>query len=259
MKIVTWNINGFRAAWDKGLRDFVHREQPDVLMLQEIKAFPEQILPLVAEFVEHYEIVCSSAQKPGYSGVSTWIRKPWRVNRCLQGLGEARFDQEGRYLVTCLEDIDIYNIYFPSGTSGEERQTFKYEFLEHLLQHLKNLPKSQRSRLLIGGDFNICHRAIDIHHPDEATKRQLTGFLPEERAWMDRFVSLGFSDCLRQALGDQPKQYSWWSYRANSRAKNLGWRIDYLFLEDSLKNRLKSAALMPEIHGSDHCPMVGTI
>ena len=189
-------------------------------------------------------------------GVSTWVKKKYHLKSCKTALGMVEFDNEGRYLINEIEDLLVYNIYFPSGTSGELRQAFKYNFLDHLFDHIQSLSPNDKQRLVLAGDFNICHQDIDIHHPIEATKRGLTGFLPQERRWMDKLVSAGLIDTLREVKGNLPKQYSWWSFRANSRAKNLGWRIDYIFTDLALKHRIKDAMLLPQVSGSDHCPML---
>lgn len=255
MKLVSWNVNGLRSIYQKGLLDFLHQESPDILCLQETKVLGDQLSP-EQHHPQDYELLLNPAARKGYSGVGVLSRPPWQHPVEIRtGLGEEMFDREGRYLITDYGSFLLYTIYFPSGTTGDERQGFKYQFLEHLYDHLASLDISTRSRMVIVGDFNICHREIDIHHPVEATRRALSGFLPEERAWMDRFVSLGFTDTFRLVHGDQLGQYSWWSFRANSRQKNLGWRIDYCFVSDSMRPLVKGATIHKTVTGSDHCPV----
>ena len=254
MKLLCWNLNGIRSAHGKGLQNVLETLDPDIACFQETKAHLEQ---LPKEIHEKGEWHFSSAKQRGYSGVATLIRNPAQSPMSVSlGIGEPRFDSEGRFVITEHKDFTLYNIYFPSGTSGELRQAFKYEFLDAVLAHISNLPTKQRERLIITGDFNICHREIDIHHPEIATKRQLTGFLPEERAWMDRFVDAGFIDTFRLIHGDAKDRYTWWSYRANSREKNLGWRIDYFFVSQALRSRVKHAEIFGMVTGSDHCPIL---
>lgn len=256
MKLISWNVNGLRAIWRKGFPDLLAQMEPDILCLQEIKITEEQALEQILP-IAGYAHALSPAEKKGYSGVATLVRDStnpkwhYRAN----GIAEKRFDQEGRFAITDHGSFLLYNIYFPSGTTGTERQDFKYEFLETLFEHLNNLPKRDRERLVICGDYNICHRPIDIHHPREAERRELSGFLPDERAWMDRFAKLGFVDTYRHMHGDKAGQYSWWTYRAGARGKNLGWRIDYFFVSKKLVPHLKHATIHADILGSDHCPV----
>ncbi len=256
MKILCWNVNGFRSAYGKGLPELIARERPDVFCAQEIKA-DASVLEGNEFCLPDYQVFYSCATKKGYSGVATWVRKDSGLKPQLvaTGIGDPRFDSEGRFVILKLGDILLYNIYFPSGTSGEERQGFKYEFLDDISAHFKSLSADDRKRCIICGDINICHREIDIHHPQEATKKMLTGFLPREREWVSSFLELGFIDAFRVLNGDLPKQYTWWSFRANSRAKNLGWRIDYFLVAKEMKNRIETAKICSEITGSDHCPI----
>jgi exodeoxyribonuclease-3 len=227
---------------------------PDVICLQETKAHQEQ---LAREICDRGEWFFSSAKKRGYSGVATVVHSARFLPSAVRyGVECARFDEEGRFVITEHGPLTLYNVYFPSGTSGEVRQTFKYEFLECFLEHLQALPPERRARLVVTGDFNICHREIDIHHPEVATQRRLTGFLPEERRWMDRFCESGFSDTFRLLHGDEPRRYTWWSFRAGSRAKNLGWRIDYFFVSKELEKRVRRAEIYEHMNGSDHCPIL---
>ncbi len=256
MKLISWNVNGIRSIYRKGLDDFLAIEKPDILCLQETKISINSLDELPAN-PNNYDCFFSSAEKPGYSGVSTYIKDeiPHLTKDPDAGIGISEFDNEGRFLITDHGDFVLYNIYFPSGTTGDLRQNFKYKFLDSTLEHIKSLPKNVRDKLIICGDYNICHKEIDIHHPDVATKRELSGFLPEERAWMDKLTASGFTDSFRAINGDVQKQYTWWTYRAGARDKNLGWRIDYFFVANNLAKKIKSAKILNNIKGSDHCPI----
>ncbi|MBX7144993.1 MAG: exodeoxyribonuclease III [Oligoflexia bacterium] len=255
MKLVCWNVNGFRSALSKGLLDFVASQAPDVLCLQEVKASPD-VLEDARYKIPGFRLYHSCATKKGYSGVATWLRDGLpEPSEVLHGIERPVFDHEGRVLILRLKDFDLYNIYFPSGTTGDTRQAFKYRFLDALSDYIVRLPAQQKNRIVMCGDFNICHREIDIHHPQEATKRELSGFLPDERLWMDYFTALGFVDTFRHVHGDTRRDYSWWSFRAGSRKKNLGWRIDYFFVAKTLVSHVRSADILTKIMGSDHCPI----
>ncbi|MCC6221139.1 MAG: exodeoxyribonuclease III [Deltaproteobacteria bacterium] len=257
MKLISWNVNGLRAIFGKGFNDFLEKEGPDILCIQETKIgqSQEQEWPDVHD---GYEIYFSSAEKKGYSGVATYVKKAHskKISDVKYGIGVCEFDAEGRFVITAHEKFSLYNIYIPSGTMGDVRQEVKYKFLEALCDHLAGLESSVRKRLVLCGDFNICHKDIDIHHPREAEKKKLSGFLPEEREWMDRFVSLGFVDTFRLVNGLVDKRYTWWSYRAGARRKNLGWRIDYFFVSESLSSKVKRAQILDSVPGSDHCPIL---
>lgn len=255
MKLFSWNVNGYRSILAKGLEEFLSTQAPDIVCLQETKIDTQAFSALPP--LEGYTSYLSSAEKKGYSGVMTIVKNSIkdRIKSHSTTLGNLEFDREGRFSLTEFEDLTLYNIYFPSGTSGDHRQSFKYEFLDYFLSHLQSLPEKKRKNLIICGDFNICHKEIDIHHPKEATKRQLTGFLPEERAWMDKFTENGFTDCYRHLHGEKPHQYTWWTFRAGARGKNLGWRIDYFFVSNELSKQIKQAEILSEVTGSDHCPI----
>lgn len=255
MKLVSWNVNGLRSVFNKGFDEYLINSKPDLLCLQESKVQLDQLAPEQSN-PEGFSLELNSAKKKGYSGVALYRAEHAGEPKATEfGLGQPRFDDEGRYLITHFADFTLYNIYFPSGTSGDERQSFKYEFLEHLYEHFSEMSQSQRQRCIVCGDFNICHRPIDIHHPTVAEKRGLSGYLPDERAWMDRFVDLGFIDTFRHCKGDEQKRFSWWSYRANSRQKNLGWRIDYIFVGEALASSITNAEIHESVLGSDHCPI----
>lgn len=249
MKIVSYNVNGIRAAMNKGFIDWLKKINPDVIGLQEVKANLDQIDATIFEDLG-YEIYWYPAIKKGYSGVAILTKiKPKSVKH---GMNYSKYDDEGRLLQVDFEDFSFLTAYFPSGTTGDIRQTFKYEFLDDIYGYTQDLKKSNPN-LILSGDYNICHKAIDIHNPK--SNKKTSGFLPEERAWMDTFIESGFVDSFRK-FNDQPDNYTWWSYRANSRAKNLGWRIDYHMATASMEDRIKSSIILADAKHSDHCPIL---
>lgn len=249
MKIITYNVNGLRAAVSKGFAEWLAKENPDVLCLQEIKLQPEQYPAEIFEALG-YKSFLYSAQKKGYSGVAVLSRQdPDHVE---YGMGIEAYDTEGRFIRVDYGDLSIVSVYHPSGTSGDERQAFKMEWLEEFQRYVIELKKS-RPNLILCGDYNICHESIDIHDPVRNAKN--SGFLPEEREWMSRFLSKGFIDAFR-LLYPEKQKYTWWSYRFNSRSKNKGWRIDYCMTTESLRPMLKDAKILNEVVHSDHCPML---
>ena len=258
MKLVSWNVNGIRSACQKGLAAFLASEEPDIVCLQETKAQPERLEQEQKTF-PGYQICFSSAKKPGYSGVATLFKPGFAPGQIKTAIGIKKYDDEGRFLISDHGDFLLCNTYFPSGTTGDARQSFKYRFLDDYLNFLRRLPARDYERLVICGDFNICHKPIDIHHPAEAEKRQLSGFLPNERKWFDAFTQSGFVDTFRLIHGQKKDQYSWWSFRADSRARNLGWRIDYFMVSQKLAARVKDAAILASVLGSDHCPITLTL
>ena len=248
MKITTWNVNGIRAALGKGFSTWVQEERPDVLCLQEIKAKPEQLTESQRDF-PGYSVVWNPAQRPGYSGVATLLRGA-QVEASL-GMGESRFDIEGRVIRTRHPGFSLYNIYFPNGQRGQDRVAYKLDFYSHVLEICDNL-HSQGERIILTGDFNTAHKPIDLRNPKENEKT--SGFLPEEREWVDRYLEHGFVDIYRHLYPDKV-QYTWWTYITNARARNVGWRIDYFLISKNLIPRVKDVIIRDEVPGSDHCPV----
>jgi len=248
MKIVTYNVNGIRAAMKKGFVEWLMEENADVVCLQEVKALEEQA-DLEGIKALGYEIYWNAAEKKGYSGVAIFTKiKPESVS---VGMGVEKHDREGRLHKLNFGKFSLINSYFPSGSSGDERQAFKYEYLADFSAYIKELRKTEPN-LVICGDVNICHLEIDIHNPK--TNKNTSGFLPEEREWVTNFLVSGFVDCFRQ-FDESPDHYSWWSYRAASRQRNKGWRIDYFFASESLKADLIDCKILPDVKHSDHCPV----
>ncbi|HND86139.1 MAG TPA: exodeoxyribonuclease III [Pseudobdellovibrionaceae bacterium] len=250
LKLITWNVNGIRACYKKNLMDFVRTEQPDIICLQETKAHLEQVEPEV-QGLGFPNFYWSSAEKKGYSGVATFCQhEPTSVAR---GMGIKEYDREGRFVITEHEKFTLFNIYFPNGGSGDERHQFKQRFLADLYDHLKAL-LLQGKQLIVVGDYNVAHREMDVYDPVRLSKE--SGFLPEERAWFDRFLQLGFIDCFRHFHPDEKDRYSWWSYRELARISNRGWRIDYVCVSKGLEKNLVKAEILDDIEGSDHCPVL---
>ena len=248
-KIISYNINGIRAALRKGFIDWLKEVNPDIVCLQEIKAQNEQIP--VFDFVEAgYINFWFPAKRKGYSGVA--ILTKTKPDKVVYGMGIEKYDDEGRFLRADYGDISVVSVYFPSGSSGDERQAFKIQWLADFQKYINELKKS-RPNLILAGDYNICHEAIDIHDPVRNAK--ISGFLPEERKWMTQFLNSGFTDSFRY-FNNEPNNYTWWSYRANARARNLGWRIDYEMISNPIANKMKRAIILPEAKHSDHCPVL---
>lgn len=248
-KIITYNVNGIRSAMSKGLIDWLKAAKPDVLCLQELKAEPSQFDTGIFEEMGYHHF-WYPAQKKGYSGVA--ILSKIKPNHVEFGCGTKLYDDEGRIIRADYGDTSVMSVYHPSGSSGEDRQAFKMEWLDFFQEYINGL-KKKRSKLIISGDYNICHKEIDIHNPK--SNANSSGFLPEERAWIDSFMKSGFVDSFRH-FNKEPHNYSWWSFRANARAKNLGWRIDYNLVSNNLEKNMKRAAILAEAKHSDHCPVL---
>ena len=249
MKIITYNVNGIRAAMKKDFLGWLNNSNPDIVCIQESKAQMEQI-PIL-EFQEAgYKSYWYSAKKKGYSGVGILTKQ--EPDNLVYGMGIQKYDDEGRFIRADYGDISIVSVYHPSGSSGDLRQAFKMQWLDDYLDHVEEL-KKERPNLILCGDYNICHKPIDIHDP--VRNATVSGFLPEEREWLSKFLEHGFIDSFR-AFNQEPHQYSWWSYRTRARERNLGWRIDYNMVAEPLKEKMKAAAILNEVVHSDHCPVL---
>lgn len=248
-KIITYNVNGIRSAMSKGWLDWVKIVNPDIICLQELKAQGDQ-LPLL-EFQEAgYYCYYHTAVKKGYSGVAILTKQI--PDKVVYGIGIQKYDDEGRYIRADFGDVSVVSAYHPSGSSGEERQGFKMIWLNDFHEHINKLRK-ERPNLILAGDYNICHKPIDIHDPiRNATS---SGFLPEEREWIGGFINNGFVDAFR-AFNNEPHQYTWWSFRTKARDRNLGWRIDYFMVSDSMKDKMKRSVILADAVHSDHCPVL---
>ena len=248
-KIISYNVNGIRSAVSKGLIDWLKIIDPDIVCLQEIKAHPEQLDKEIHDKL-HDHTFWHPAQKKGYSGVAIFSKK--KPDHVEYGFGIKKYDDEGRCIRADFGDTSVMSVYFPSGTTGDVRQGFKFEFLADFQKYIDIL-KRKRQKLIICGDLNICHTSIDIHNP--IANAQSSGFLPEEREWIGQFLKTGFIDTFRH-FNKEPHNYTWWSFRANSRTKNLGWRIDYHMASAALEKQLKRSIIMPDAKHSDHCPLM---
>ena len=249
MKIISYNVNGIRAAITKGFIEWLTQANPDVICLQEIKATQEQIPTLELEAAGYPYQYYFSAQKKGYSGVAILCKtKPKHIEI---GTGIDHMDFEGRNLRVDFDSVSVMSMYLPSGTNPE-RLEYKFKYMDEIADYLQKLRKTIPN-LVVCGDYNICHEAIDIHNP--AGNKNTSGFLPEERAWLDNLMKSGFIDSFRH-LNKEPDHYSWWSYRANARNNNKGWRIDYCLATEPLKSKIERAYILPNAKHSDHCPVV---
>ena len=250
LKIVSYNVNGVRAALKKGLLDWLETEQPDVFCIQETKAQSDQIDPEVFKTLGYEYQYWHSAEKKGYSGVATFSKV--KADKVAPGMKMEKYDIEGRILRTDFGDVTLLNCYFPSGSSGELRHEFKMEFLHDLKPWVDKLLK-KRKNVVIVGDYNVIHQDIDIHNPKKNDKR--SGTRPAERAWMKEWFDGDFIDAFRQIHGDVEDHYTWWSYRAGSRQRNKGWRIDYISASNAMKKRILDANQHKDAEQSDHCPI----
>jgi exodeoxyribonuclease-3 len=248
MKIITWNVNGIRAALGKNALDWAFDQQPDFLCLQEVKAREEQLdeEQRAALKLPH---VWNHAQRPGYSGVATFFKK--KPDEVVIGMGDDKFDVEGRVIQTTLKGIRLFNIYFPNGQRGHDRVQYKLEFYEYLLNLCDALHK-KGEQIIITGDFNTAHQPIDLKNPKE--NENTSGFMPEEREWVQKFLDHGFVDVYRKLYPDKV-QYTWWTYRMAARQRGIGWRLDYYLVSESLAPKVKDVIIYEDVQGSDHCPV----
>ncbi|GAB4578385.1 MAG: exodeoxyribonuclease III [Anaerolineales bacterium] len=249
MKIITWNINGLRAWLNKGAWAWITAQNPDILCLQEIKARPDQLTAEQLAQFAGYEPVWNPAERPGYSGTVTFLRRP--ANEARLGLDDERFDHEGRVVQTVHANFRLFNIYFPNGGSGNERVPYKLDFYARLLELCDDL-HGKGENIILTGDFNTCHQEIDLANPKSNQKS--TGFMPEEREWVTRFLEHGFVDIFRARYPDRV-QYTWWAAWGGARARNVGWRLDYFLISPGLVDRVQDVVIHDQVLGSDHCPV----
>lgn len=248
IRIISWNVNGLRAIHKKGFLEWFKNENTDILCLQETKVAYDQ-LPKPLKRVDGYHTYFCEAEKKGYSGVAIYSKiKPKKVE---YGFGIKKFDSEGRILIAEYENFVLLNIYFPNGKMSEERLNYKLEFYDALLDHANKL-KTDDKNVIICGDLNTAHKEIDLARPKANEK--ISGFLPVERAWIDKFLNNGYLDTLRM-FNTKHDQYTWWSYRTKARERNVGWRLDYFFINEEFKDKVKSAGILNDVMGSDHCPI----
>ncbi|APF17463.1 exodeoxyribonuclease III [Caldithrix abyssi] len=249
MKLISWNVNGLRAVTRNGFIDQVKKLDADIICLQETKLQNEQIPEEILRLTDYHQY-WNFAQRKGYSGVATFSRQePAKIER---ELGIEKFDSEGRVLITHYDSFVLFNVYFPNGQRDHGRVAYKLEFYAELLK-MANALRDAGNKVIITGDFNTAHREIDLKNPK--SNQKTSGFLPEERAWIDRYLQEGWIDTFRHFYPQLKDQYTWWSYRFNARQRNIGWRIDYFMNSENLLPHLKQAFILPEVMGSDHCPL----
>jgi exodeoxyribonuclease-3 len=248
LKILCWNVNGIRAVRSRGFLEWLYKESPDIVCLQETKAHPEQLDKELRE-PRGYQAYWNYPERKGYSGVATLTKtKPVAVKYDFEGAG---LDLEGRVIITEYADFVLMNVYFPNGKMGEERLNYKLDFYEAFLRFTDSL-KAVGTKLAVCGDFNTAHKEIDLARPRE--NANVSGFLPVERAWLDKFVAHGYIDIFRH-LNKEPNNYTWWDMKTRARERNVGWRIDYFFVTENLLPMVSNAFIMSEVTGSDHCPV----
>lgn len=247
-RLISWNVNGLRAAAKKGALEWFERAQPDIFCIQETKSQPDQLAPALTN-IAGYSAHFASAERKGYSGVAIYSKHAPQTVKT--GLGIDRFDQEGRTLIAEYDAFTLFNIYFPNGKASAERLQYKMEFYAAFLEYVENVTKNGRN-VVICGDVNTAHTALDLARPKENEK--VSGFLPEERAWMDTFLSRGYVDTFRLFHQDAG-QYTWWDVKSRARERNVGWRIDYFFVNTALTPHVATASILPDVLGSDHCPI----
>lgn len=248
LQLISWNVNGIRSAYRKGFLNWFQRQNPDIFCVQETKARMD-VLPHDLLNIQGYYSAFSSAEKKGYSGVALYSKvKPLTVKT---GLGIQKFDHEGRTIIADYGDFVLFNIYFPNGQMSAERLNYKIEFYDAFLEVVDALDGEGRN-IIVCGDVNTAHKEIDLARPKE--NENISGFLPIERAWIDKFIRHGWIDTLRM-FHPEPELYTWWSLRTRARDRNIGWRIDYFFVNERFRKHVKDAFILPEVQGSDHCPI----
>lgn len=245
LELLSWNVNGIRAVLRKDFMSWLNKRKPDILCLQETKASPDQ----VDEPFDSYHSHWAFAEKKGYSGVLTLSKEEPIIVQA--GLGIEKFDREGRVLMTEFKDFQLYNVYFPNGKMNADRLKYKMEFYDAFLEHIEK-EKKKGKKIIVCGDVNTAHKEIDLARPKENEK--ISGFLPKERAWIDKLLDHGYIDTLRM-FTDKPELYTWWSMRTAARKRNVGWRIDYFYVSENFKKHVKDAFILSDVQGSDHCPL----
>jgi exodeoxyribonuclease III len=249
IKMISWNINGIRAGFKKGLADFIQKEEADIYCFQETKAKPEQV-PLEFKKISGYHSYFSSPVKKGYSGVAVYSKSiPPKVT---YSIGKSRFDEEGRVIALDMKKFLLFNTYFPNGGASPARLDYKMDFYDNFLKTINHL-RSRGNKIIFCGDINTAHNEIDLARP--AANKNNTGFLPQERAWIDKVVRSGYMDTFR-LFNKEGGHYSWWDYKTRARERNVGWRLDYFFAAQELKNNLMNSYILNNIMGSDHSPVV---
>jgi exodeoxyribonuclease-3 len=248
MRILSWNVNGIRAIQKKGFLEWLQKESPDILCVQETKGHPDQLTDELLS-PKGYKTFWSAAEKKGYSGTAVFTKADPKTVK--EGLGVKEFDGEGRTLTLDYGDFILFNIYFPNGGAGNKRVPFKMAFYEAFLKKVNGLKKQGRS-IIVCGDVNTAHEEIDLARPKQNEKT--TGFLPEERAWVTKFISNGYVDTFRH-FHKEPGHYTWWDYKTSARERNIGWRIDYFFISENLLPKIRKSLILNNVMGSDHCPV----
>jgi len=248
LKILSWNVNGLRAIHKKGFLEWMKQEKPDILCIQETKSQIEQ-LPAELRAIAGYHAYFASAERKGYSGVALYTTiEPESVD---YGLGIDRFDSEGRTLSADFNEFVLFSVYFPNGKASKERLQYKMDFYDSFLEYVNKL-KMEGRNIIVCGDVNTAHKEIDLARPKE--NETISGFLPEERAWIDKFLSHGYVDTFRM-YNKEPDRYTWWDYKTRARERNIGWRIDYFYVNEEFRKRVTSAYILSDVMGSDHCPI----
>lgn len=249
MKISTWNVNGIRAVVKKGFFDYLHSEKPDVLCIQETKADKKQLTEEILS-PKGYKTFWSSAEKKGYSGVALFTSVEPKMS--ITDFGIKKFDEEGRVIQADFDDFILFNVYFPNGQKDDQRLKYKMDFYEELFEYINQL-KNNGKNVIVCGDYNTAHKPIDLANPKANEKN--SGFLPQEREWLDKIVDFGYVDVFRE-FNKEPENYTWWSYRFGARKRNIGWRIDYFFVNKEFMPKIKNCVIQSDVMGSDHCPVL---
>jgi len=251
MKIISWNVNGLRANIKKGGFDFLTNESPDIFCLQETKARPDQLTESILSPAGYTSYFDYPKLKKGYSGTAIYTKeKPLKV---VYEMGDSDLDNEGRLIGVYFKNFVLFNVYFPNGGGGPERLAYKMRFYDKFLKHIEKVRKTENKNIIFTGDVNTAHNEIDLARPKENEKS--TGFLPEERAWIDKVVLTGYIDTFRHFNPDKKEAYSWWDMKTFARERNVGWRIDYFFVSKEMIKKIKKAEILSDVYGSDHCPI----